>query len=334
MRHQAVKTFALPGTGNELVLQQVDEKVGDEIKEGCLVEPSSNRVVPIRNFIPRFVDDGSYRMKFGWQWESFRQLQIDRINGTTISAKRFYAGTGWASEELRGQRILEVGCGAGRFTQVMLDAGAEVWSLDYSNVVDACWTNHGPHPKLTLVQGDVYAMPFKRGFFDKVFCFGVLQYTPDVKRAFMSLIDFLKPGGQLAVDVYRKEKWPSRWTSKYLWRPLTKRMPEELVFRIVKWYMPWWLPIDNTLDDIPFVRRFTDLIRGVVPCWNYTGALPLTEKQIMEWAILDTFNSLSPKYDQPQTIGDLRSWFEEVKLSDVDVHYGSNGIVGTARKAA
>jgi SAM-dependent methyltransferase len=334
MRYQDVKTFVLPANGRDLELKQVDEKVGDEVKEGCLYEPSTNSIVPIRNFIPRFVDDGAYRMKFGWQWENFRQLQIDRVNGTTISAKRFYAGTGWDSEELRGQRILEVGCGAGRFTQVMLDAGAEVWSLDYSSVVDACWANHGPHPKLTLVQGDVYAMPFKRGIFDKVFCFGVLQYTPDVKRTFMSLIDFLKPGGQLAVDVYRKEKWPSRWTSKYLWRPLTKRMPQELVFRIVNWYMPWWLPIDNTLDRIPFIRRFANLIRGVVPCWNYTGALPLTEKQIMEWAILDTFNSLSPRYDQPQTIGDIRSWFEEVKLSDIDVHYGSNGIVGTARKAA
>lgn len=334
MRHQAVQTFVLPGTGNELELKQVDEKIGDEIKEGVLVEPSSSRVVPIRNFIPRFVDDSSYRMKFGWQWESFRQLQIDRINGTTISSKRFYAGTGWSPEELRGQRILEVGCGAGRFTQVMLDAGAEVWSLDYSNVVDACWTNHGPHPNLTVVQGDVYAMPFKKGFFDKVFCFGVLQYTPDVKRAFMSLIDFIKPGGKIAVDVYRKEKWPSRWTSKYLWRPLTKRMPEELVFRIVKGYMPWWLPIDNKLENLPFIWRFTNLIRGIVPCWNYTGALPLPEKQILEWAILDTFNSLSPKYDQPQTMGDLRSWFDESKLSDIEVRYGSNGIVGTARRAA
>ncbi|BFU93663.1 MAG: hypothetical protein NTNFB02_03850 [Nitrospira sp.] len=334
MRHEAVKAFVLPANGSEFELKQVDEKVGDEIKEGCLIDPSSNRLVPIRKFIPRFVDDSSYRMKFGWQWESFRQLQIDRVNGTTISATRFYSGTGWSAGELKGQRILEVGCGAGRFTQVMLDAGAEVWSLDYSNVVDACWANHGPHPRLNVVQGDVYAMPFRKFSFDKVFCFGVLQYTPDVKRAFMSLIDFLKPGGKLAVDVYRKDKWPSRWTSKYLWRPVTKRLPEDLLFRFVKWYMPWWLPLDNKLDQIPFLWRFANYARGIVPCWNYTGVLPLSEQQIMDWAILDTFNSLSPKYDQPQTIGDIRSWFEEVKLSDIEVRYGSNGIVGSARRCA
>ena len=63
------------------------------------------------------------------------------------------------SADLVGQTILEVGCGSGRFTQIMLDAGMEVYSLDYSNAVDACLANHGLHPNLHIVQG-IYEAPF------------------------------------------------------------------------------------------------------------------------------------------------------------------------------
>ena len=77
----------------------------------------------------------TYRMTFGWQMERFRQSQLDSVNGTGLSATRFYEGTGWDPEELRGQRILEVGCGAGRFTEIMTRGGAHVTSIDYSDVV-------------------------------------------------------------------------------------------------------------------------------------------------------------------------------------------------------
>jgi SAM-dependent methyltransferase len=328
MRRECVQSFFCPdsGTGFEIGHEEVEQN--GEIKEGVLVNRAGTRRVPIRNFIPRFIEDDSYNTSFGLEWNWFRRTQIDRFNGTTISAKRFYAGTGWTPEELRGERILEVGCGAGRFTQIMLDAGAEVWAFDYSAAVDACLANNGPHPRLCIVQADIYSLPFPKGYFDKVFCFGVLQYTPDVKGAFMSLVPFLRTGGKLAIDVYRKERWPTRWTSRHLWRPITRRIPHKWLFRIVEWYVPRWLPIDNRVQQIPKLGKY---LTGIVPCWNYTGILPLTEEQIKQWAILDTFSALAPVYDHPQTITEVRSWFEEAGLLGIDVRDGSNGIVGTAR---
>ncbi|MGQ0810072.1 MAG: class I SAM-dependent methyltransferase [Nitrospiraceae bacterium] len=327
MRRECLETFVFSDSGNRLIVDHIEVEAGGEIREGLLVEHSGKRSVPIKNFVPRFVGEHSYADSFGLQWNRHRRTQIDRYNGTTISADRFYANTGWSVEELHGQRILEVGCGAGRFTQVMLDAGAEVYALDYSTAVEACWVNNGPHPRLCVIQADIYSMPFKRNYFDKVFCFGVLQHTPDVKRAFMSLPPFVKTGGKLAVDVYVKSRWPTRWTSKYLWRPITKRMSHEWLFRIIEWYVPHWLPFDNWVQQLP---RLGQYVIGTIPCWNYTGTLPLTQEQINEWAILDTFDALAPRYDNPQTITDVRAWFEEAKLLGIDVHYGSNGIVGTA----
>jgi SAM-dependent methyltransferase len=254
---------------------------------------------------------------------------LDRFNGTTLSRDRFYSGTRWTRDELRGQRILEAGCGAGRFTEIMLEAGAEVYSIDYSTAVDACWANNGPNSSLCLVQGDLYHLPFPREFFDKVFCYGVLQHTPDVKAAFMNLVPYLRPGGKIAIDVYRKMPWTSRWTSKFWYRPLTKRLPRSVMHQILSWYIPRWIPIDNFFQRIPVARS---IVPAVVPCWNYSGMLPVSREQIEIWAILDTFDALTPAYDSPQSAETVQSWFEEAGLSEIEVTAGGNGIIANARK--
>ncbi|HEY0077433.1 MAG TPA: class I SAM-dependent methyltransferase [Pyrinomonadaceae bacterium] len=328
MRAEALKYLRAPSTGAALEIARVSSEEAGEIKEGELRATDSGESYPIKNFIPRFVQDDAYTASFGEQWNRYRRTQLDRFNGTTLSRDRFFRDTGWTPAELAGQRILEVGCGAGRFTQVMLDAGAELCSLDYSSAVDACWTNNAPHPRLTLAQADLYRIPFERGAFDKVFCYGVIQHTPDVRRAFMSLVPFLKRGGELAVDAYPKTRWITRWTAKYWYRPLTKRMPRDVLRRIVEWYVPRWIPIDNRLQQVRVLRY---VVPAIVPCWNYTGMLPLSEEQIRDWAILDTFDALSPAYDSPQTVETLQGWFEEAGLSDIRVRAGGNGVLGNGR---
>lgn len=311
--------FASPGCGHPL-----------ELSESELLDRACGQRFPIRHLIPRFVDSDGYAENFGEQWNRFRRTQLDRFNGTTLSRDRLYAGTGWTEDALRDNRVLEAGCGAGRFTQVLLDAGAEVYAFDLSSAVDACWANNAPHPRLRVAQADVYAAPFRPAAFDKVFCYGMLQHTPDPKRAFMSLVSFLRPGGEIAIDVYLK-KWqlvPSK--SKYAWRWLTTRMPRPVLFRIIHWYVPKWLPFDTALRKVPTLGP---LLGMMIPCWNYTG-LPLTRQQAVEWGILDTFDALAPVYDLPQTVPQVRAWFQEAGLTDVRVREGGNGILANGRRPA
>ena len=61
--------------------------------------------------------------------------------------------------------------------------------------------------------------------------------------------------------------------------------------------------------------------------------LPLNSKQIMEWAILDTFDALASKYDKPQTLDEVTNWFKEAALSNVQVKPGANGILGNGTRA-
>ena len=314
-----LKTLASPGCEHAL-----------ELLEDGLLDRVCGRRFPIRDGIPRFVSGESYADSFGEQWTRFRRTQIDRFNGTTLSRDRFCAGTGWDAEALQGRRVLEMGCGAGRFTQVMLDFGAEVYAVDLTSAADVCLANHGPHPRLRVVQADCDVAPFRRGIFDKVFCYGVLQHTPKPKRAFLNLVSFLRPGGEIAVDVYIK-KWqiiPSK--SKYLYRWLTTRLPRPVLFRIIQWYVPKWLPFDTAMKRVP---KLGPLLGMCIPCWNYSS-LPLTPRQVVEWGILDTFDALAPTYDVPQTMPEVASWFREAGLADVRIREGGNGIVANGRKPA
>jgi ubiquinone/menaquinone biosynthesis C-methylase UbiE len=85
--------------------------------------------------------------------------------------------------DMCGERILEVGCGAGRFTEILLETCATVVSVDDSSAVEACRANHGSHPRLTVIRANLFYLPFPRGSFDRVFCYGVLQHTPDPEAA-------------------------------------------------------------------------------------------------------------------------------------------------------
>jgi SAM-dependent methyltransferase len=299
------------------------ERDGDE-----LVAPGGARF-PIRDGIPRFTEDPAYAASFGEQWNRWRAVQLDSQASRPHSRERFYAGTGWTPEELAEQRVLEAGCGAGRFTSVLLSAGAHVFAVDATSAVDACRRSNPDADRLVLAQADILGLPFAPGGFDRVFCYGVLQHTPDPRTAFLRLADQLRPGGEIAADVYRKQPYVDRWSAKRLWRPLTTRLPTRVLRRIVEWYVPRWLPVDTRLARVPRLGRF---LVAIVPCWNYTGLLELSPDELVAWAVLDTFDALAPRYDKPQTVESVASWCTEAGLVDVDVRSGGNGVLVNARR--
>jgi SAM-dependent methyltransferase len=281
-----------------------------------------------RNGIPRYVPADGYAASFGEQWNRYRRVQLDSATGKPLSRRRLFEGTGWP-ERLAGERVLEIGCGAGRFTEVLLAAGAEVWAVDASSAVDAARANLGENERLHLAQADLFDLPLERGAFDRVLCFGVLQHTPDPRRAFLAVGEHARAGGWIAADVYRRQPYVDRWSAKTLWRPLTTRLPRNALRRAVEWYVPRWLPIDTRLARIPKLGRF---LTALVPCWNYTGLLDLDREQLEAWAILDTFDALSPRYDSPQTLEAVREWADAAGLVDAEIAYGGNGIEVRGRR--
>lgn len=277
--------------------------------QGCRAE------YPIINGIPRFVPAENYASSFGWQWNRFPKTQLDSHSGLPITRNRFFAQSGWTSEELAGKFVLDVGCGSGRFAEVALSTGARLVALDYSSAVDACAKNLGGNPRLDLVQGDMYKLPFREGVFDYVYCFGVIQHTPEPSRGFQSMVGVVKPAGRIAVDVYPRT-WMNIFWPKYWLRPLTRRMRRDRLFTLVEKMVPVLLPISRIVGRIPKLGR---KLRWLVPVANYEGIYPLNEQQIRQWAVLDTFDMLSPAHDHPQSPETLRRWIDLAGLRNGEV---------------
>jgi len=297
--------------------------------EGQNLVDSAGTSYPIINDIPRFVSLDNYSTSFGFQWNTFSKTQFDIKGHINISEERFYKNTRWIKEELANKRLLEVGSGAGRFTDVILRTDAELYTVDYSNAVEANWASNKHKKDFFIAQASVYDLPFEEHSFDYVFCYGVIQHTPDVKQSFMKLVSHLKVGGKISIDVYKKN-WKTIFLSKYWFRPFTKKMQHEKLLRLIKWYIPIWFPVSSLLIKIPFVGKF---LCQILPISNYSLQFPqLTKEELVEWAILDTFDMLSPEYDQPQTIGTLRSWAAEAKLDITYCGTGDNGYVLNATK--
>lgn len=305
MRSDLVPLLRCPVTSEPL--SATGDWADGELIEGGLVTPDGSLRYPVHGGIPRFAPSSNYADGFGMQWNRFRRTQLDSATGRPISATRFWAATGLEPSDLHDRWVLDAGCGAGRFAEVALAAGAHVVALDYSNAVDACATNLGPHPRLHPVQGDLRALPFAPGTFDVVYSLGVLQHTPDPRASLIALASAVRPGGRLCVDIYFKTPLDLLHPRRFL-RPVTRRLDDQRLLRLVERCVPTLLALAGVLGRVPGVGR---ALRRAVPVADYRGVLDLDDEQQFEWSVLDTFDWLSPRYDQPQTARTLRRWMME-----------------------
>jgi SAM-dependent methyltransferase len=171
------------------------------------------------------------------------------------------------------------------------------------------------HPNLEVIQADIYHLPFAPETFDFVYCFGVLQHTPNPKKAFEALPSQLKPKGKLAVDIYPKLFHNILWP-KYWLRLITKKISHERLFPIVQRLVNILFPISLFLGRIPLVGH---KLKYLIPVVNYEGVYPLSQNQLRQWSVLDTFDMLSPKHDHPQTLQCLNRWFSNAEMKNIEV---------------
>lgn len=289
--------------------------------DGALGCRACNQEFPVVGGIPRFVPRENYASGFGLEWTRHARTQYDSQCGLPVSQQRFFAETRWP-RDLAGELILEVGSGSGRFTEQAANTGATVVSLDYSYAVEANYASNGARENVLIVQADVFAMPFRSGTFDRVFCFGMLQHTPDPAKAFAALPRVLRAGGALCADIYKATLFRAFLHTKYYVRPFTRDMqPERLYSRVCAWVDFMW-PLASIIRRLP--RGHSINWRLLVADYSFLG---LQGDMLKEWSYLDTFDMLAPRYDRPVRIGTVRRWAREAHLEAVTAEYTAHGIV-------
>jgi SAM-dependent methyltransferase/uncharacterized protein YbaR (Trm112 family) len=293
MKASLVDILVCPQCHKALKLDvDVKDKDSGEIVEGSLKCKSCGSRFPIASGIPRMVEGFGYQKaisrSFGFQWRSRgkRLFEGKTLYGGSVGQEvsQFLNRLGLHTDDLKGKRVLDAGCGSGRLVRALSAYGCDVVGVDLTDLEWAYATNR-EFPNTHIVQGDIFQLPFAQETFDIVWSEGVIHHTPDPKKAFRCLGQVLKPSGMCYVWVYARS--PQARVRRWLKTP---RWPRSLLFLL------------SYLMVIPYalMQAFRILARFRSTAFSF-------------------FDALSPTYQSAHQWQEIQEWFEEDAFSDIRV---------------
>lgn len=239
--------------------------------------------------VPRFAGE-TYTASFGRQWNRYDVARDEEDEAT------FRVKTGLSPRALAGQLVLDAGCGGGRYARLLGKRGARVVGVDLSAAVEKAAALCADLPNVSIIQADLLDLPLAEGVFDAAFSIGVLHHSPDPRRAFTRMAARVKPGGRLAVWLYRRNTVPQEWLNTGL-RTLTTRLPPALLE-----------PLCAGLG-----------VFGSVPVLNRTLNKLANFSNHPDWTmrVCDNFDWYAPRYQSHHTVAELSSWFSAEGFTDL-----------------
>ncbi|RUL83088.1 class I SAM-dependent methyltransferase [Tautonia sociabilis] len=241
---------------------------------------------------------------YSLQWNRYRILRPEEDRAT------FRNRTGLSERDLRGALVLDGGCGMGRYVRVSAEAGARVVGMDLSESVRAARELNADLPVVGFVRGDLLRLPLREGVFDHIYSIGVLDHTPDPRRAFLGLARLLKPGGRIAVWVYRKER-PVLEAIMDAQRAISTRLPVPVLEAMSRATAPLG-GLKRRLMASP--NRLVERL-GVA---LHVLTIGVSMHPDPEVRVCDTLDWYAPRYASRHTVEEVAGWFEEAGLVDVE----------------
>jgi SAM-dependent methyltransferase len=287
---------------------------------------STGHSFPIVGGVPRFVDTEAYAESFGIEWKRFPRTQLDSYNGTKVSLTRFKQLTGVDPADLKGKRVLDVGCGSGRFLELIAQSGAEAYGADLSAAVEVSRENLKQFANCSVVQADLFKLPFAEDRFDFIYSIGVLHHTPDPEAAFRGLVKHLKPGGRIAIWVYGlgvSSGIRARWIPRpsHLFGPMFRLLPLPTRIRALEGFARFALaagsmPVAGRL--LKHIFWIDDLRRTASQNGGWDEADPeVREKVRLEWARLSAFDAYNTTYIAQTPHDEVVRWARNAGLVDI-----------------
>ena len=241
--------------------------------------------------IPRFVSD-EHLKSFGDQWTTYEVAHDDEDRAT------FVAKTGMQLEQLQGLRVLDAGCGGGRYARICGEAGATVVGADHSRAVDKAKQLCADLRDVRFVQADLKHLPLEPASFEFVFSIGVMHNASDARSVFDAVAQLVKPGGRYSVWLYRRNQWWQEVINSGL-RSITTRLPSLL--------LKPFCHAGAIFGGIPIINRTLNKIVNF-------SAHPSYENRVC-----DTFDWWAPEYQYHHTVNELSTWFDEAGFEDLKV---------------
>ncbi|MGO0122451.1 class I SAM-dependent methyltransferase [Desulfothermobacter acidiphilus] len=131
---------------------------------------------------------------------------------------------------LEGKKVLEVGCGAGAMTRLILELGADrvhAFDIDEGLVAIAQRRLAAYASRLKIYVADATKIPEPDASFDGVFAVGVLHHILDWRSALSEIARVLKPGGFYYFEEVPREGLESWFSRTFLEHPTEDRFTKE-----------------------------------------------------------------------------------------------------------
>ncbi len=250
----------------------------------------------------------SYHDNWALQWNEFSEVQLDSFNKTTLSLDRLLLQSNVGKVFFKNKRVLEVGSGNGRFTEILLSLGASVVTVDYTSAIDANLKNNISKGNVIFLQADLFQLPIKKNSFDIVICYGVIQHTGNNEKAINELMKYNNEEGIISIDTYSNElKYYNPFI--YLIRPFFSKLKKthkqklKIVERFINFIFPLQLWILKKLHNKKGLFKYLRFIINRSPNSVYGINLYLDNKisknLAYKWSIMDTFDAWAGKHDDP-----------------------------------
>ena len=142
---------------------------------------------------------------FSYQWEEIREgaALLGDAAWESQMVEQLCTYSGYSEDWFKGKKVLDAGCGNGRWSYVLSELGADVMAIDQSsNGINSVKTLLANHPTFNAQQADILSpLPFSSEF-DLVWCYGVTHHTGYTELACKNVAATVKPGGRLFLMIY------------------------------------------------------------------------------------------------------------------------------------
>jgi len=139
-----------------------------------------------------------------------------------------------------GKRILDVGCGKGRFARIFheQEPAAEIWGVDLSEAM----LRFVP-PNIATCAASMTDLPFSRGSFDAAYATESLEHAVDIEQAVAEMCRVVKPGGKIVIIDKNAEHWGrlktpawEKWFRRDELEKLLRRNCSEVSSRLISYW--------------------------------------------------------------------------------------------------
>jgi SAM-dependent methyltransferase len=249
-------------------------------------------------------DQTRTKSAYGLQWNRYRIIRPEEDRAT------FRNRTGLYPADLEDKVVLDAGCGMGRYLRAAAESSARlIVGLDLSQAVVAARELTAERPSVAVVRGDLLRLSFAPASFDQIYSLGVIDHTPDARKAFLELASLLKPGGRIVVWVYPRERAIVERIMN-VQRAFSTRLPVSLLEQLCRLSAP----VGGLKRKLMASRwRVAERI-GVA---LHLATIGVSMHPDPEVRVCDTLDWYAPRYMSRHSFDEVAVWFRDAGLTDV-----------------